>query len=176
MQKVFDFNAGTYVYIDDEELFGRTLPKSASTPTITCLVCGRPGTADPERPAICAACAADLSATRGHVVGMVIASERRIDTTLAACERAGAFPWLAEMASAVIPNPHADPAVADRMAAYHSARITGDPRAATVEAMARSGRADALLDLVRLWLDYQEAGERYAEIQVWAARCEEVLQ
>jgi hypothetical protein len=142
---------------------------------IVCVVCKRTDYPNKNHPMLCEGCGADLSATRGFVVNMVLAAEQRIDTTLDACERAGAFPWLNEDGLIAV-NPYAAPETAERLAAYHTARIAGDPKAQQVETLARQGGLNPLLSLVRLWLDYQEAGERYAEIRVWAARCEEVLQ
>jgi hypothetical protein len=137
------------------------LPIPSARP-VTCLVCKRTGVADRDRPALCQRCGADLTMTRAHVVAMVMRCELRVEHTDGA--------WREAVASG------SDTALQARYEAYEAARIAGDPRAATVETMARSGRPDPLLDLVRLWLDYQETGERYAEVQAWAARCEAVLQ
>lgn len=157
------------------DLFGRELPRSASAPMIICVVCHRTANPDKDRPALCTDCGADLPAARGFVVGLVLATERRVEQTMDAVESLGVLPWLADDCS-IVPNPHAAPEMAERLAAYHTARIANDPRAAQVEALARAGGENTFLALIRLWLNYQEAGERYAEIGAWVKRCEEALQ
>lgn len=62
-----------------------------------------------------------------------------------------------------------------RLAAYHAARIATLPTAAQAEQQARTGRAEPLLHLIRLWLDYQDAGEAYAMTMTWVRQCEETL-
>lgn len=127
---------------------------------ITCLVCSRPGQSDGARPALCQECGADVAAARGFVVNLVLASKRRVEATMAA--------YFAAVNAA-------PPALLGRLSNYQDARMVSNAKAAQAETQARSGRDEPLLNLIRLWLDYQDAGERYAEVQAWSVRCEAVL-
>jgi len=145
----------------DVELFGRTLPRSTmSAPDVVCLVCKRTDTPDPARPSICATCGGDLSCARGFVVNMVLASERRAERAADAVDDA---------------TQALDPATRARYDAYNHATIAGDPKAEQVDAMARSGRDEPLLNYVRLWLEYIDADAAARDAHAWAASLEEVL-
>lgn len=119
---------------------------------ITCRVCERSALSDDARPGLCQDCARDPEAMERHIAG-VMASCRDV------LERAH------DALAAALSDDPAD-ALRVRWNAYQSA--LGTDKARRAEDMARQGKADALLDLVRLWLDYQQALTRYNDRAEWA--------
>lgn len=164
----------TDTVVDDFWARQAALPFPHQRP-ITCLVCKQSGLAHAAHPQLCDLCGGDLPAARAHVVTMVLRCELRCEHALEAFECAFTA---------------ADTALQGRYHAYANAREQWehesrqsepdiDPaiiaRVQTTETMARAGRVDPLLSLVRLWLDYQDAGEALGETQQWAMQCEAVL-
>lgn len=121
-----------------------------------CLVCQRlamPST----HPYLCTDCNADHGVVVGHVVHMALAAAQRVERTQQRYDTACI---------------QATPDLMARLDAYHLARIAQSPKAALAEQQARRGRDDSLLALIRLWLDYQDAGEAYATTMAWVQKCE----
>jgi hypothetical protein len=127
---------------------------------VQCVVCNRTNRADPDRPALCIRCGEDLEAVRGHVVTMVLKTEARLERTLDA--------WNGALEAASLKTQQ-------RWTEFQAALEREPVRAQLAIAQARAGREDPLLSIVRLWLDYQDAGERYEAARVWAQGLEEVL-
>lgn len=123
---------------------------------IVCLVCNRTVTQHPTRAGLCQHCGDDLPTARAHVVGIVLATEARIERAHDAYEQAAAQ-------------------CPDRIAAYHAARLAGDSRADQVDNLARTDRADALLDAVRAWHAYQTLEPVVLRLATWQAQCAEAL-
>lgn len=115
---------------------------------------------DKSLPSLCIHCGRDLDYTRAHVVTMVLKSEIRVEQTHDTFEDA------LELAQAP---------VRERWRAFEAALETSPEKAALAIKQARSGRADELYSLLRIWLDCQDAGEIFDETRKWAKDLEEVL-
>lgn len=124
-----------------------------------CLVCQR-YTLPSAHPLLCLECDTDHAATVAFIADIAHAVESRVERTMETYDTAQ--------------NSAASPLQA-RLAAYHVARQAGSPKAAQAEQQARTGRDEPLLHLIRLWLDYQDAGESYATTMTWVRQCEETL-
>lgn len=124
-----------------------------------CLVCQRYALPS-AHPVLCLECDADHAATVAFIADMAHAAEGRVTRTMdayhAALERS-------------------DLALQGRLEAYHTARKAGSSKASLIEQQARSGRTEPLLHLIRLWLDYQDAGDSYATTMAWVQQCEALL-
>lgn len=125
-----------------------------------CVVCQRMAHPSGMHPQLCTDCDANHGAIIAHIAGMAHAVEGRVTRTMdayhAALERS-------------------DRALQGRLEAYHTARKAGSPKASLIEQQARSGRTEPLLHLIRLWLDYQDAGDSYATTMAWVQQCEALL-
>jgi len=128
---------------------------------ITCVVCKRSNQACSSRARVCQDCNRDMAATVCHIDRMRHAAENRVDRTRATFEQA---------------RVRAPEALHARFAAYTEARIAEHPNALLAETAARFGSSGPLSDRIRLWLDYQDAGEAYHESQQWAVQCAGALQ
>ncbi len=160
MHKTFDFYAGTYVPGADPLFDDTPAPQAAAAPRVTCLVCGLALEPDAERPRLCHVCGGDLPAARAFVVNKVLWAEISVERTHDA--------WTAALDAA-------DTDLQARWRAFYEAQAYDPEKAARAIAMARSGRADPFLDLLRLFLAYQDAGEQLAQVNTWVDRCAEVL-
>lgn len=158
--KTFDFFSGTYVPGHDDLFDTVPAPKPGTVVRSTCLVCGLSLERDTERPQLCIVCGGDLPAARTFVTNKVLWADIRIERTMDT--------WLAALDAA-------DDALKPRWQAFEAALTDEPAKAATAMKQARAGRADALLDIVRLYLDYQDAGEQLEQVERWADRCAEVL-
>jgi hypothetical protein len=134
--------------------------KKVALGRVKCAVCGRFEQCDSDRQTLCIHCGSDLNAARGYVVNMVLHTEGRLERTLDA--------WEGALETASLKTQQ-------RWAAFQEALEREPVRAQLAIAQARAGREDPLLSIVRLWLDYQDAGERYDFVRQWAQGLEEVL-
>lgn len=124
---------------------------------ITCVVCRR---SDMEGtiPTVCVHCASDPIATRTWIYNLAEATRERLHATGNA--------WEAALSKA-------DTTLLDRWTAYQT---TADKAAqASANAAAQRGAIGPLADLIRLWLDYQQAQAKSREVIAWVKRCEAVL-
>lgn len=146
---------------ETDPLFDDVAPPAPSQrPRVTCLVCGLALEPDRDKPSLCVVCGADLPVARAFVTNKVLRTELLVERTHDA--------WTAALDGA-------EPALQARWAAFYEAQEAEPERAQAAVAMARSGRADPLLDLLRLFLAYQDAGEQLALVNAWVDRCAEVL-
>lgn len=134
--------------------------KKVGLTRVKCVVCGRFESQDADRPALCQPCGSDLPAARGFVVNLVLRTEMQLDRALDTWHDA-------------ITNAPEDLQI--RFAAFQEGQAEAPAKARQIEEQARTGAQNPLLTLIRLWLDYQDAGERYSNIQQWALSCEAVL-
>lgn len=159
MNRVFDFQSGLYLETEIDELFPEK-EKSEHIHKAVCAVCRRHEVKDTGAPELCVHCGVDLDATRAHVVTLVLTSEMRVEKTSDA--------WSAAKDAA-------DTDLQTRWEIFQDALETNPLRAELAVKQARNGRKDPFLDLLRLWLDYQEAGEAYEQTRVWAQGLEGIL-
>lgn len=157
MQKIFDFNAGTYVYVDDEPLFPKSAP-AAITHRITCRVCDRPGLQAANGVTLCQTCAGlGADALRSHIATVK-------QGTYSALERASAE-LEADIAAA-------DTALLARWNAFQDAIGRDAPEARNAELKARNGLAGPLADLIRRWCRRRDAMAQWQERCRWAESAE----
>jgi hypothetical protein len=125
---------------------------------ITCVGCGLVAFGASDK--LCQVCAEDTVALKKHCKSVLV--DLRVGLT---CD------W--KVLEQAIPDDLTSPLYA-RWCAYQQAiadNTDADKMAvASIEALARAGRLDPLLDLIRLWLAYTDAKAVYQEREQWAAR------
>ena len=163
MHRFFDFRAGVYrsVEVDEEDMFAQprqeTLYREPSR--ITCRVCERQALADDARPILCTECARDPRASAAHIDTVIAGHHRAVDEAFDA------------LTAAIPDDPH--DAIAERFANYQAA--LGTDKARQAEDAARRGVTGALANLIRLWLNYQQALMRLSDREAWAHRARQAL-
>jgi hypothetical protein len=134
--------------------------KIRETPTrITCVACQRNAQAASDK--LCVECAVKPIELRTHCAETVEGYKLETNRLFVLLERA------------IPDDPKSDLSV--RWGNYQVAYAKHDPAAAKIEAMARAGRLDPLLDLIRLWLAYTDAKAVYQEREQWAVRVEQAI-
>jgi hypothetical protein len=157
MQKIFDFQAGAYRYVDDDEPINILRPR---TVRLRCLVCQRNERAG-SITGLCVNCCANPSETLGWVYSCAESVEDRVEATCLAWDNA----W----GRACERN---DP-VCPRFTAYHES--TDTVKRTQAETAARNGTPGPLADLIRLWLDFDSACAKAKDVKQWVKQCEERL-
>lgn len=154
MQRIFDFTANTYVFVEapDRE------PTTPGGKRIPCRVCEQYAPADDARPLLCADCAADLHQCRTRIVAVLEAAQRATEDAWQALEDA---------------VEGADEVTLARWRAFQDAQGTEPARRA--EAAVRDGMIGPLAELIRLWLAFGAASRYYGDRQRWAQRADLAL-
>lgn len=123
---------------------------------ITCIACGLAGIGATD--ILCTHCAVDTPALRAHLMATKLGYQTQLTRA-----------W--DTLEAAIPDDLNSP-LYQRWCAYQQAiadNTDADRMAvASIEVLARRGRADPLLDLIRLWLAYTDAKAVYQEREQWA--------
>ena len=106
----------------------------------------------------CVHCGSDVTATLTWIYNLAEATRERLHET--------AHTWEAALSKA-------DEPLMDRFTAYQTS--TDKAAQASANAAAQRGVTGPLADLIRLWLDYQQAQAKVYEIEAWVKNCEAVL-
>lgn len=147
-----------------------------------CRVCERVGLRAAEGHQICTNCARNPAYTREHIVTTMAGYQRRIEETWGALQQALPESQYVMPDGRYISEVGDDESLAGMTATdplrrrwdgYWQAR--GTPAALQAEDKARNGMPGPLADLIRLWLDYQQANAVLTDRKAWQQRAELAL-